>query len=149
MNISEFSNSENGTPSVDFLSLLGRCLGNFKILERVLVKFHETGWSDLNQLQAAIEDSDFQLVVDVAHRFKGAASNVSAMVLTRILGEIEQYGVEQKPAELAAALEELRTAWHTFLQFVQAMAPSAAGLTPNSQKSITETSEARHACAGC
>lgn len=149
MNISEFSNSTDEAQSVDFLALLGRCLGNFKILERVLVKFHETGWADLNQLQSAIEESNFQLVVDVAHRFKGAASNVSAVVLTKILSEIEQLGIEEKRAELTPALEELRTEWHTFLQFVKAMAPSVGEMEPSSVNSKSEISEARHACAGC
>lgn len=149
MTISEFSNSEGGTPAVDFLSLLGRCLGNFKILERVLVKFHETGLSDLNQLQSAIEDANYSLVVDTAHRFKGAASNVSAVVLTQILAQIEQLGFEQKQAELMAAITELRDAWHTFLQFVQAMAPIPVGTTQSVSKIKTETSEARHACSGC
>ena len=58
------------------MALLGRCLGNFKMVEKVLATFRETGLSELNQLEDAMNGSDYQAVEEISHRFKGSASNV-------------------------------------------------------------------------
>ncbi len=51
MALSNPSNSADGAPAVDFMALLGRCLGNFRIVERAVATFRDAGRSDLNQLQ--------------------------------------------------------------------------------------------------
>ena len=79
MSDSKFSNSADGAQAVDFMALLGRCLGNFKIVERVIETFRDTGMSDLDQLRTAAEVGDFASIVEISHRLKGAASNVSAV----------------------------------------------------------------------
>ncbi len=149
MTHSQPSNSTDTDPAIDFMSLLGRCLGNFKILERVLVTFRDTGWSDLNQLEAAIERSDYQVVVDISHRFKGAASNVSATAFTKLLMQAEQFGHERDHFELTRILGELRSEWEAIRRYVQVFAPATNALTLDSPTSTNEISETRHACAGC
>ena len=147
MSYSPLSNPADSGPAVDFMALLGRCLGNFKIVERVIATFRDTGKSDLNQLQMAIQNGDLAAVVEISHRFKGAASNVSAGGLVELLMRTELSGREQDHGELTQILVELQSEWDAFLRFAQVFAPTpmkhdAAGQT----KDILET---RHACTGC
>jgi len=145
----EQTTSADAAPAVDFIALLGRCLGNFKMVERVLAMFRETGWSDLNQLEDAVKAGDFQAVAEVSHRLKGAASNVSASGLQAVLARTEKAGLDQNAVELASDLISLREEWQSFVRFAEVFAPtdnaSSAEMTKQSQNSM----EAQHACAGC
>jgi HPt (histidine-containing phosphotransfer) domain-containing protein len=98
----------------DMLSLSKRCLGNVTLVERVLTKFRETGNSDLRQLQEALDRSDFDEVAEVSHRFKGAASNISASRLQDLAARAEQLGRERNRPELAETLVKLRSEWLDF-----------------------------------
>lgn len=149
MSQSNPSNSADGAPAVDFMALLGRCLGNFKILERVIATFRDTGKSDLDQLQIAIDGGDFAAVVEISHRFKGAASNVSATALTKLLIRAELSGREQDRTELMGILTDLQSEWETFLNFAQVFAPATTATKNNSVVQVQEVLETRHACAGC
>lgn len=114
---------------IDLMALLGRCLGNFKMVERVLTTFHNTGSLDLNQLEGAIDAADFPAVVEIAHRFKGAASNVSATRLRELLIQTEQVGRNQNQAELILILVQLRSEWEAFERYSQAFAPTTNTVT--------------------
>jgi HPt (histidine-containing phosphotransfer) domain-containing protein len=114
-----------GDTAIDIMGLLGRCLGNFELIVRVLAKFRKTGDADLEQLACAIDRSDFAAVVEIAHRFKGAAGNVSAAGLHKIAAGMEQFGREQNAAELPGSLSQLEVEWQRFLRFADAFAPAA------------------------
>lgn len=124
------SRTEKADPAVnaavDVMALLGRCLGNFELIVRVLARFRMTGGTDLEQLGHAIERSDFAAVVEIAHRFKGAAGNISAGGLHRIAAGMEQFGQENNAAGLPGLLSQLRTEWQEFLKFADAFAPPGA-----------------------
>ncbi|MSR59787.1 MAG: hypothetical protein EXS05_19470, partial [Planctomycetaceae bacterium] len=62
---SEITNTTSGRQVVDMTALLGRCLGNFKMVERVLATLRGSGKSDLDQLQSAIESRDYQAAADL------------------------------------------------------------------------------------
>lgn len=145
----EQTTSTEPEPAVDFIALLGRCLGNFKMVERVLAMFRETGRSDLNQLEDAVKAGDFQAVAEVSHRFKGAASNVSATGLQQMLGRTEKAGRSQDAVELASDLISLREEWQSFLRFAEVFAPTDDTSNPGSVKQSQNLTEAQHACAGC
>lgn len=145
----ELSNSTDGVSSVDFMSLLGRCLGNFKIVERAIATFRDAGWTDLSQLQAALEQQNFEAVVEISHRFKGAASNVSAVGLAKLLLAAENAGRERDHGALTRIMVDLRTAWEGFQRVVDALAPKANDLPPSSFEGQSVVSEAGHACARC
>jgi HPt (histidine-containing phosphotransfer) domain-containing protein len=149
MSHSDLSNPAKEAPAVDFLSLLGRCLGNFKIVELVIATFRDTGKSDLNQLQMAVVVGDYPAVVEIAHRFKGAASNVSATGLAKLLVHAELFGREQNHSELMRIVAELQSEWEAFLKFAQVFAPAATTAKPRTAMQCQETSETRHARAGC
>ena len=88
MSMTELADPTAKAPAVDFMSLLGRCLGNFKMVERVLTAFRESGLADLNQLHNAIEAADLKSAAEISHRFKGSAGNVSAVELHKSNGLI-------------------------------------------------------------
>ena len=144
MPYSNLSNPLKDAPAVDFIGLLGRCLGNLKIVERVLATFLETGSADLQQLQAASDKADYAAVVEIAHRFKGSASNVSANGLTELLIDAERCGHSQDDVELSRTLQALWLEWVAVQRFAQAFVPAAN----SSFKPVHGTSESRHACAG-
>ncbi|WP_010587817.1 Hpt domain-containing protein [Schlesneria paludicola] len=131
-------------PAIDFIGLLGRCLGNLKIVERVLATFLETGSSDLHQLQGAADKADYAAIVEIAHRFKGSASNVSAKGLTELLIDAERFGHDQDDIELSRTLQSLWSEWEAVRRFAQAFVPAAN----ESLKHTHGTLETRHACAG-
>jgi HPt (histidine-containing phosphotransfer) domain-containing protein len=113
-----------GEPAVDIMALLGRCLGNFELIVRVLARFRKTGGADLEQMRCAIERSDFAAVVEISHRFKGAAGNISAASLHRIAAAIEQLSREQNAQDLPALLSQLADEWDKFLRYADAFAPT-------------------------
>ena len=130
MTLPTLMNPVKGVISVDINALLGRCMGSFKMVERVLSVFRESGLSDLAQLQSAIEIRDFKSTVEILHRFKGAASNVSATRLFGLLGAAEQFGHEKDTAQLTATLAEIEIEWAGYLRFTQVFAPSANAIQP-------------------
>lgn len=124
MSPSPMTTAPGSAPAIDLASLLGRCLGNFKMVERVLSAFRSAGSSDLNQLQTAVEESNFAEIAEVAHRFKGSASNVSATVLQGLLAQVEQLGREQNPDSLPSLIEQLKAEWSSFENYARVFAPT-------------------------
>jgi HPt (histidine-containing phosphotransfer) domain-containing protein len=80
----------------------------------------------------ALEREDFAAVVEIAHRFKGAASNVSAVGLAKLLIQAELSGQEQDQDELARIFSDLQSEWDAFIGFARVFAPTttATKLTP-------------------
>lgn len=115
---------EAADPAVDIMALLGRCLGNFELIIRVLARFRKTGSADLEQLGRAIDRSDFAAVVEIAHRFKGAAGNISAAGLHKIAASMEQLSREQNAVDLPGLLSQLTVEWEKFLRYADAFAPT-------------------------
>ena len=112
------------SPAVDFMGLLGRCLGNFKMVERVLGAFREAGLADLQQLQVVLENCDFKTAAEIAHRFKGAAGNVSATELHLCARQMEALALEGNGSELNVAFERLQQEWVEFERFATAFLPA-------------------------
>jgi HPt (histidine-containing phosphotransfer) domain-containing protein len=146
MSPSNHSNPADATPPVDFMALLARCLGNFKMVERVMAAFRDSAKSDFSLLQGAIEHGDFAAVVDISHRFKGTASNVSATGLVKHLIRAEASGREKDQPELTRILAALQLEMEALMRFAEAFAPTTTKPGPAAQ--VQDSSEARHACAG-
>lgn len=124
MSPSQMITASGSVPAIDLASLLGRCLGNFKMVERVLSAFRNAGSSDLIQLQSAVEESNFTEIAEIAHRFKGSASNVSATILQDLLAQVEQLGREKHPDSLPSLIERLKAEWSSFENYAQVFAPA-------------------------
>lgn len=113
-------------PAIDLMSLLGRCLGNIDLILRVLSSFRNAGKIDFARLEQALERADFETIVEVAHRFKGAAGNVSAPGLRKIAIALEQSGREHNGAAVEQSLNEFRVEWEEFVRCADAFAPAAS-----------------------
>lgn len=125
------TNARSPAPAVDLMALLARCLGNIDLIVRVLTRFKNTGSADIDHLGQAIENSDLDSVVDISHRLKGAASNVSAAGLQRIATEMEQLARSRKHKELPEAMTQLRREWNDFERYAEAFAPAAGAASPS------------------
>jgi len=71
--------------------------------------FIETGMSDLNKLQSAIEEGSAEKAVNAAHSIKGAAMNLGLTELSEIAKEIEEKAGNDRletSAEPARLLQE-------------------------------------------
>jgi HPt (histidine-containing phosphotransfer) domain-containing protein len=121
---------QGSAPAVDLMALLARCLGNIDLIVRVLTRFKNTGADDIQHLDGAIEHADLDAVVEISHRLKGAASNVSAPGLQRIASEMEHLGHSGNRADLPAALASLRREWSEFERYAEAFAPAIATPSP-------------------
>ena len=145
----QLATDATGAQVVDLMSLLGRCLGNFKMVERVISTFRVTGQSDLEQLQQAIEATDYQAVSDISHRFRGAASNVSAGGLRDLLAQAERLGHERNHDELLMILGRLQPEWEEFERYSQAFAPATGQSTREPGRHAPASLETSHAGARC
>ncbi len=63
--------------AIDHKDLLTRCMGNAQFAARILEAFQRQLSGDLEALDAAILAGDAAEVAVIAHRVKGASSNVS------------------------------------------------------------------------
>ena len=77
MSIAEVSD----TAPADLEDLFRRCLGNLDLVERVLQAFENHFEKDLDELEAALKSASLTAVGQIAHRMKGASSNVAATAL--------------------------------------------------------------------
>lgn len=149
--MSQLENQHNvsNEPAVDMMGLLGRCLGNFKMVERVLSTFRATGRSDLEQLERAIKAADFQATTDVSHRFQGAASNVSATRLRELLKRSERLAKEQNHTELLMLLGALQLEWDEFERQSQTLAPTSGNGSAGPVRKMQSSLETAHAGISC
>lgn len=136
-------------PAVDVMSLLGRCLGNFQIVERVLLTFRATGAADLVQLQEAIERADFTTIADIAHRFQGSASNVSALRLRELLKRAEGLAHEESLPELLMIMSQLPLEWDAVERQCDTIAPASGSSAGGIARQLSRPMETCHAGAGC
>lgn len=149
MSCLELKNNPNSAPAVDVMALMGRCLGNFKIVERVLSMFLVTGKSDLNQLQVAIESQDFEAIAEFSHRFRGASSNVSATKLCEIISSIEQQARSRNDEELPSLLTQLHSEWEDVERYLQDMLSGSGNSVSDLVMSLPNSPETSHAGTRC
>ncbi|MEX2169087.1 MAG: Hpt domain-containing protein [Pirellulales bacterium] len=95
--------------------LFQRCLGNMDLVERVLLAFESHFEQDLDELEAALTTASPNLAAQIAHRMKGASSNVAAMALTRELTSMEKLARNEQMPEAFACMGRLRGEWQRFL----------------------------------
>ncbi|MFO0918177.1 MAG: Hpt domain-containing protein [Planctomycetaceae bacterium] len=148
MSTVETTTAGTGDQAIDLMALLGRCLGNIKMVERVLTTFRATGKSDLEQLEHAITAVNYQAVAEITHRFQGSASNISAMTLRELLTQAERLGREQRADELKAILPRLRSEWENIERFSRAFGPANNDGAPpaRTSHSLSGTSYAGASC---
>ena len=76
-------------PPVDLDTLQRRCMGNRKLAAKALSKFDENMNQEISALVQSVRQGDAKLAAASAHKMKGAAANVSAESVRRIVAELE------------------------------------------------------------
>jgi len=105
---------------LNYEELLARCMGNVDFVERVLDKFQCSFGQDLDNLEAALDSEDAEIVTTVAHRLKGASASVAAPGLRDGATEVEDLGRADRLAEARLHAGQLRDEWSRFLDHVAA-----------------------------
>lgn len=100
----------------DFEAMLARCLGNRQLVERALRRFESVVQTDLKELQQATDGADAAETARIAHRLKGASSNVSALRVQAQVTELEQLALQQKVEGIPDCLQGLQKEVRHFSQ---------------------------------
>jgi HPt (histidine-containing phosphotransfer) domain-containing protein len=79
---------------IDFLALTEMMGGNEALVGTLLTTFLREMTTDLAALQQALADSDQETVRRLAHRQKGTAANLQAVMYSAAARELEQASVE-------------------------------------------------------
>ncbi|MDP2076864.1 MAG: response regulator, partial [Sulfuricurvum sp.] len=70
-----------------------------KILHKLLTLFLNSSNSNLLELKKAIDDNDFNVIENMAHKIKGAAGNMRFFPIEELSGEIEMLARSKKNAD--------------------------------------------------
>ena len=105
----------------DMDSLLNRCMGNQRFLEKILNKFEIKAVEYLKDIEDCVEAGDAEQVGRLAHSFKGAAANLSAETLRQIAFEIEQLGKSGDLTNVGESLEKLKNEINRCLEYLPNM----------------------------
>lgn len=104
-------NSTTELPAIDVQELIDRCMGNLELAQRVFAKLQAQFKQDLIALESALAEKDGKLMANIAHRLKGAASNVAAHDLYRCVAAIEESARDGMLESLPAQLDILHKHW--------------------------------------
>lgn len=101
-------------------SLLDRCLGNQELAGRVLDKLADTLAQEQTRLNAALATSDFEQLVNVAHRLKGTAANTGAEALCQAAERLEAIAQRGDQTTAKQAIRVLDVNVQRVLEVIQA-----------------------------
>jgi HPt (histidine-containing phosphotransfer) domain-containing protein len=107
---------------IDHSDLLTRCMGNQQFAARILDAFQRQLDADLDELEAAIRAGDSHLVAVIAHRVKGASSNVSARQLNRLATSIGEWAKNRQIENLQSCRQQIREAQQDFIESAEQFA---------------------------
>lgn len=116
--------------AVDLDALRDRCGGNETVIQRVLEKFRSRVNDHTASLATAIKTQDYEQLRLLAHSLKGSAANVSASMVSRIAGEIEEAAKRPQGSDLAALVARLEESLDTCQQQLDHLLGDFAQSTP-------------------
>lgn len=111
-----WSNLNDSDYVIDHKDLLTRCMGNSQFAARILDAFQRQLNADLDELDAAIRAEDPTQVAVIAHRVKGASSNVSAHQLNKLATSIGEWAKNRQIEHLQSSRQSIREAQQDFIQ---------------------------------
>jgi histidine phosphotransfer protein HptB len=120
--------SNEQTSVFDQQELLNRCLGNWELVDRILVKFLSRFEEDLAEMNRAIAVADAEAIVRVAHRLKGSSATTAATRIRDGAAKIEDLAREGLLAQIPDRLQELRQEGDRFAESISSLgAATGAG----------------------
>jgi HPt (histidine-containing phosphotransfer) domain-containing protein len=101
--------------SFDRTVLLERCMGNASLAEKLISVLLVSLPRDKSALQTAIDDGDLARTASVAHRLRGAASNVGANPLSEAAKQLEQ------SAKATSSISDVQERWQTLAKHIDGL----------------------------
>lgn len=101
-----------GTPAgtsahFDLPQLLDRCLGNMRLVDKLISGFRRSLATNVPTLRGLAEAGDMPGVALLAHRLKGEAANVAAPDVRHWAARIEDFATREWSDEVADAIGHL------------------------------------------
>lgn len=104
---------------LDIQDLMSRCMGNIDFACRVLQILSERCESDMDGLEQAAAQQDFDQVYHISHRLKGAFANASAKNMSRLADEVCAASQAKNECDSLEKTCKLRDEWDEFKAMVQ------------------------------
>ena len=98
-------NSPDRSPAIDFPQLIEEFTDDSQLALNMLHKYNSRIPAILQDAQAALDGSDFELLRQLAHRNKGTAANLTAYPLSTAAGNLETAAQAGDAIECARCLE--------------------------------------------
>lgn len=114
----EHEQPSDNTQPFDLEAMMARCLGKLELMDRALVRFESVAQTDLERLARAVDGADATEIARIAHRLKGASSNVSALRVQAQATELEELARADKSDDLSDCLQRLQEEVSHFSQCV-------------------------------
>ena len=96
-------------------ALLARCAGRTDLAQRVVAAFVAQLETDIPQLSHELSEKNIEDVAKLAHRIKGAASNVDAESIRASADLMEQHA-KSNEEDLSLELEKLTLHWREYVE---------------------------------
>ncbi|MQY76199.1 MAG: response regulator, partial [Spirochaeta sp.] len=103
----------------DFEKAVETFMGKEEVVKKLLHSYTEKAAGQIEALQAAVKDQDFEVVRTEAHSIKGGAWNLQAKKLGCPAAELEKAGREKLGAEAKRCLTELQKVFLLFKKFIR------------------------------
>lgn len=98
--------------ALDVDALMKRCLGRIDLVEKVLGRFAEEFTDELEALEQALANEDFEAIGTIAHRVKGASLTVSANTLSERAAALEKAVNDAQTNGLKDGVDQMRSEWN-------------------------------------
>ncbi|WP_425400648.1 Hpt domain-containing protein [Aeoliella sp.] len=104
---------------LDVQDLMSRCMGNIEFACRVLQILSERCDSDIDGLEQAAAQQDFDQIYHISHRLKGAFANASATNMSRLADEVCTASRAKNESDSLEKTCKLRDEWDEFIAMVR------------------------------
>ena len=130
-------------PTLDFdlNATLSRLAGDRTLLKQILTSFQLDLAKISHEIHAASAQGNWTAVQDIAHKLKGTAGNVGAVVLQRQAAELEDELMERPNADTSALEEKIGQALELCNRFLAEMAENPVEESEGSEASSASRAE--------
>ncbi|HEY1922622.1 MAG TPA: response regulator, partial [Tepidisphaeraceae bacterium] len=117
---------EEAPPPIEVASLLKRCRGNQKLMERLFTTFASLIAGQMSSLDQAMASADSAALARLAHSIKGAAANLDAGDVRKSALELEKLASAGELAGAEAEISQLKEKVRECLAFIEQSKGSTA-----------------------
>lgn len=104
-------------PPLDLQQLQRRCMGRIELVDRLLASFEKRFPVELLEIEESLTAQDEPRLLMLVHRLKGAAANISAPVLHRVIQQMESAIHAGQWAAAEQCLATLQSEWERFTHY--------------------------------